>query len=52
MNWQYNEWQGDERFDDKEHAKIEALRAIAEQLAEMNASADRDFIQTQLYKEA
>lgn len=36
MEWDYNEWQGDEKFDDKEHAKIEALRAIAEQLEALN----------------
>ena len=33
LNWNHNEWDGDAKWDDKPHATIEALRAIAEQLA-------------------
>jgi len=40
MNWNYNEWEGDGRWDDKQDAIIEALRAIAEQLERLNDSAD------------
>lgn len=36
MNWNYNEWDGDKRWDDSPSAIIEALRAIAEQLEQMN----------------
>ena len=32
LEWQYNEWQGDGKYDDKTQALIEALREIAEQL--------------------
>ena len=40
MDWQYNEWQGDERHDDKAHASIEALRAIADQLERLNVNLE------------
>jgi len=33
LKWLHNEWTGDARHDDKPEATIEALRAIAEQLA-------------------
>ncbi len=45
MNWQYNEWEGDARWDDKTLAIIEALRAIAEQLEEMNEAEESKKIQ-------
>lgn len=36
MDWTYNEWKGDENWDDKTHAVIEALRKIAEQIERLN----------------
>jgi len=34
--WEYNEWHGDARWDDKQAAMIEAVREVAEQLARLN----------------
>ena len=40
ITWVYNEWQSDERWDDKTHAIIEALREIAEILEDINEKLD------------
>ena len=45
MNWRFNEWDRDARWDDTERAKIEALRAIAEQLERLADSTDSKELQ-------
>jgi hypothetical protein len=42
MNWQYNEHQGDNRWDDSKNAIIEALRAIAEQVERLNENIEQN----------
>jgi len=41
LHWYHNEWDGDCRWNDREHAMIEALREIAQQLSDLNHHNDK-----------